>query len=262
MIEQPSPSSARRLSSDACGGSGMPEDHSEKEQIGQVCSVCGRSFPRKELVHSTIVRPPVADLIRLEHPQWSPEGFICHADLSRYRAEYVRRMVDSEEREMLKLEKDVRTSLRQHEVSARNVEDTFESEWTLGQRLADRTADFVGTWTFLILFMILVVLWMGVNSAVILWHPADPYPFIFLNLVLSCISAIQAPILLMSQNRKEEKDRLRSQHDYRVNVKAELEIRHLNEKIDHMLSRQWERLAEIQEVQVELLADLSRARTP
>jgi uncharacterized membrane protein len=90
---------------------------------------------------------------------------------------------------------------------------------------------------------------------------ADPYPFIFLNLVLSCISAIQAPIILMSQNRREEKDRRRSQHDYRVNLKAELEIRHLNEKMDHMLSRQWERLAEIQEIQVELLADLSRARS-
>ncbi len=238
----------------------MPEDRSEKEQGGQVCSVCGRSFPRKELVHSTIVRQPVVDLIREDLPQWSTDGFICHADLSRYRAEYVRRMIESEGQEMIKLEKDMRTSLRQHEVSARNVEDTFGSEWTFGQRLADRMADFVGTWTFLIFFMIFVVLWMGVNSAVILWHPTDPYPFIFLNLVLSCISAIQAPIILMSQSRKEEKDRLRSQHDYRVNLKAELEIRHLNEKIDHLLSRQWERLAEIQEVQVELLADLSRAR--
>ncbi len=239
----------------------MQEDRRDHDEGPQVCSICGRSLPRREFVHSAILRPALADLIREDHPQWSSEGFVCHSDLNHYRSEYVRRMLESEEGEMINLEKDVRTSLRQHEASAPRVEEALEDGWTLGQRLADRMADFVGTWRFLGIFMIFVLLWIIMNSLVILWHPADPYPFIFLNLVLSCISAIQAPVILMSQNRKEEKDRRRSQHDYRVNLKAELEIRHLNEKMDHMLSRQWERLAEIQEIQVELLADLSRARS-
>jgi len=91
---------------------------------------------------------------------------------------------------------------------------------------------------------------------VLLWRPLDPYPFIFLNLILSCLAAIQAPIIMMSQNRQEAKDRIRSQHDYQVNLKAELEIRNLHEKVDHLLSHQWERLVKIQELQLELLSEL------
>jgi len=94
------------------------------------------------------------------------------------------------------------------------------------------------------------------NSIVLFRHPVDPYPFILLNLLLSCLEAIQAPVIMMSQNRQEAKDRLRAQHDYQVNLKAELEIRHLHEKLDHLLSRQWERLTQIQEIQLELLSEL------
>jgi uncharacterized membrane protein len=88
----------------------------------------------------------------------------------------------------------------------------------------------------------------------------DPYPFILLNLVLSCLAAIQAPIIMMSQKRQEAKDRLRGENDYRVNLKAELEIRHLHEKIDHILTRQWERLAEIQQIQLEIMQGAIRKR--
>jgi uncharacterized membrane protein len=98
------------------------------------------------------------------------------------------------------------------------------------------------------------------NSAVLVTRPFDPYPFIFLNLILSCLAAIQAPVIMMSQNRQEAKDRLRSQHDYQINLKAELEIRHLHEKLDHLLSRQWERLVAIQQVQLDVLSELSRLR--
>ena len=92
-----------------------------------------------------------------------------------------------------------------------------------------------GSWRFIIGFAIILIIWIVLNSVILLWKPFDPYPFILLNLVLSCIAAIQAPIILMSQNREEAKDRLRSEHDYRVNLKAELEIRHLHEKMDHLL---------------------------
>src|SRR4030095_4185662 len=109
-------------------------------------------------------------------------------------------------------------------------------------------------------FGILLALWIAMNSVVLLIRPFDPYPYILLNLILSCLAAIQAPIIMMSQNRQEAKDRLRSQHDYQVNLKAELEIRHLHDKVDHLLRHQWERLAQIQEVQLDLLSELTRKR--
>jgi uncharacterized membrane protein len=130
----------------------------------------------------------------------------------------------------------------------------------LGERLADRIAVFGGSWPFLIYFGVFLVLWIGMNSLVLYRRPVDPYPFIFLNLVLSCLAAVQAPIIMMSQNRQETKDRLRSQHDYQVNLKAELEIRNLHEKMDHLLSNQWERLIQIQELQLELLSELGRKK--
>jgi uncharacterized membrane protein len=108
---------------------------------------------------------------------------------------------------------------------------------------------------FLITFGILLVIWMAINAVAGNQSAFDPYPFILLNLVLSCLAAIQAPIIMMSQKRQEAKDRLRSQNDYRVNLKAELEIRHLHEKLDHLISRQWQKLAEIQELQIELLQE-------
>jgi len=104
------------------------------------------------------------------------------------------------------------------------------------------------------------VIWIALNSVLLLRRPFDPYPFILLNLVLSCLAAIQAPVIMMSQNRQESKDRLRSQHDYRVNLKAELEIRQLHDKIDHLLSHQWERLVEIQQIQIDLLSELAPLR--
>lgn len=137
----------------------------------------------------------------------------------------------------------------------------FEQVWTFGERLADRIASFGGSWKFLIIFFVFLSAWIAVNTLAFLDKPADPYPFILLNLVLSCIAAIQAPIIMMSQNRQEAKDRIRSQHDYQVNLKAELEIRHLHEKIDHLLSHQWERLVQIQEIQLELLTEINRKKS-
>ena len=99
------------------------------------------------------------------------------------------------------------------------------------------------------------------NSLVIFWRPVDPYPFILLNLLLSCLAAVQAPIIMMSQNRQEQKDRLRSQYDYQINLKAELEIRLIHEKLDHLLLRQWQRLMEIQATQIEEIADIKQSLT-
>ena len=102
----------------------------------------------------------------------------------------------------------------------------------------------------------MIIVWMFINTYVLIVHPFDPYPYILLNLVLSCLAALQAPVIMMSQNRQESRDRERALHDYQVNLKAELEIRHLHQKLDHLMSHQWQRLVEIQEVQMNLMNEL------
>lgn len=119
--------------------------------------------------------------------------------------------------------------------------------------MADRVADFGGSWRFVIIFGAVLLVWVAINSAVLLWRPFDPYPFILLNLILSCLAAVQAPVIMMSQNRQESKDRMRGEQDYRVNLRAELEIRHLHAKMDELMSHQWQRLMEIQEIQMEFM---------
>jgi uncharacterized membrane protein len=224
------------------------------------CEVCGRTLPAHEVVPGVAVREPVAALIVAEHPGWTSDAFICRSDLGLYRTRFVQGLLADEKGELTALDHEVIESLRQHEILSADVDAEHDEKRTRGQRWADALATFGGSWTFLILFAVFLFLWVGANSLVFLWKPVDPYPFILLNLLLSCLAAIQAPIILMSQNRQEAKDRLRAQHDYQVNLKAELEIRHLHEKVDHLLSHQWERLVEIQEVQLELLAEIGRRK--
>ncbi len=231
---------------------------SRKKGEQHACAVCGKQFPLYQLIPGDAVREVVAAMIRAEHPDWSHESFICRPDVNNYRARYVHSLLESEKGELTSLEQEVLGSLKDHEILSRNVDAEFEQVWTLGERLADRIADFGGSWIFLICFAAFITAWITMNSLVLVMHPVDPYPFILLNLMLSCLAAVQAPVIMMSQNRQEAKDRLRSQHDYQVNLKAELEIRHLHEKVDHLLSHQWERLVEIQEVQLELLSEIGR----
>jgi uncharacterized membrane protein len=226
----------------------------------RTCAICGKAFPARNVVSGELIHGEVAAQILKEHPDWSADKFICRADLGRFRGQYVHALLESERGELSSLEQEVVRSLREHELLSSNVEEELEQHWTMGERLADRIAAFGGSWTFLLCFAVFLLLWIGMNSLVLLWRPLDPYPFIFLNLILSCVAAVQAPVIMMSQNRQEAKDRARSQHDYQINLKAELEIRHLHEKVDHLLSHQWERLVQIQELQLELLSDLGAKR--
>jgi uncharacterized membrane protein len=222
----------------------------------ETCAVCGGAFPARDLVIGEALRPQIADLVKAAHPTWSPSQRICRADLGRFRMAYVQSILECEKGELSSLEREVLDSIHRHELISENVDVEVDEGRTLGERLADRVATFGGSWAFLISFGVFLGLWITVNSLVLLWRPIDPYPYILLNLMLSCLAAIQAPIIMMSQNRQEAKDRLRSQHDYKVNLKAELEIRHLHEKVDHLLSHQWNRLVQIQEIQLELLTEL------
>ena len=224
------------------------------------CQVCGKGAAQADLFAASTVRPVVVNLIRQDYPEWSDEGFICADDLNRFRYEYIRSLIKTERGELSDLDKAVVESLAKHEILSKRLDQQYDSKLTLGQRLSDRMASFGGSWGFIIIFTCILVIWISVNSLLLAFKPFDPYPFILLNLLLSCLAAVQAPTIMMSQNRQEAKDRLRSSHDYQINLKAELEIRQLHQKLDHLLSRQWERLIEIQEVQIELLNEMREPR--
>ncbi|MEN8290969.1 DUF1003 domain-containing protein [Acinetobacter radioresistens] len=222
------------------------------------CLVCKRNFNEKSLIPLDTVRQDITQEIAKDFPAWSVHDYICQVDLTHYRMQYVQGLLKSEQGEVSSLQYEVIQSLQEHELITKDTESEFDQNWTLGERLADKIATFGGSWAFLICFTLFLAAWILVNTVIMINRPADPYPFILLNLILSCLAAVQAPIIMMSQNRQEAKDRLRSQNDYQVNLKAELEIRHLHEKLDHLLMHQWDRLAKIQEIQLDLLTELNK----
>jgi uncharacterized membrane protein len=219
-----------------------------------VCQICG-SDETDNLFPGVLVRPALADLIQKKFGKWIEEGWICLDDLQKIRHDYIHSLLATEKGEVSALDKEVIDSIREQEILSRNPEED-RSDLTFGQKVADRIAAVGGSWGFIISFGVVLFIWIAFNTAVLVAHPFDPYPFILLNLVLSCLAAIQAPVIMMSQNRQESRDRLNAMRDYQVNLKAELEIRHLHQKLDHLLSHQWERLVEIQEIQMELMDEI------
>lgn len=153
-------------------------------------------------------------------------------------------------------ERAVLGALVQRRPVARDTNAAFSKERTFGERLADQVASFGGSWTFIILFVSVMAVWIAWNSR---GAAFDPFPFILLNLVLSCLAALQAPIIMMSQNRQAEKDRLEAHHDYEINLKAEMEVMSLHEKIDHLRDRQWADLVALQTQQIGLLEQIRDA---
>jgi uncharacterized membrane protein len=228
----------------------------KKQQETVLCQICGKQKKLSEVRPAALIREPLVEIIKKTHPDWSPDGYICITDLNRFREEYVKEVLTRGKGEVSSLEEEVMKSLQEHEILSRNVNVEFERKLTLGERMADGLANSAGSWRFIIIFMVVLGAWIAVNTVVLVLKPFDPYPFILLNLILSCIAALQAPVIMMSQNRQEAKDRLRSEYDYRVNLKAELEIRQLHEKLDHLLMTQWQRLLELQGMQMELIEEL------
>jgi uncharacterized membrane protein len=228
-----------------------------KQSTAATCELCHRQLPTNELVPLDLIRSGIAALVKQHHPDLCEGAYICLEDLNRFRMEYVRDALESESGEISTLEEDVLKSLAEHEILSSRLNRQFETAPTFGQGLADLIAEFGGSWRFILLFGVFLIAWIIVNTAVLAAKPPDPYPFILLNLILSCLAALQAPVIMMSQNRIEAKDRLRAEHDYKINLKAELEIRHLNEKLDHLLKHQSKRLFEIQQIQLDFMRDLA-----
>lgn len=215
-------------------------------------------IPKGEAILGAEIRAGIFDMIRRDHPGFGPEDWITLSELNQYRRLYLTKLIEEERKELARIDKDVMTAIRENSILSENIEEEKETELTYGDRLADKIASFGGSWTFIVIFFTFLFTWMGINIFLFASRPFDPYPFILLNLILSCLAAIQAPIIMMSQNRQEAKDRLRSEHDYKINLKAELEIKLLSEKIDHLLVHQNRKLLVIQEVQVDYLEDLMK----
>lgn len=209
-----------------------------------------------EAVAGFDIRKGVFDLIKSDYPNFSEKDFISLEQLNQYRRKYLTQLIVQERGELIKIDSDVMNAIQTNAILSENLQTEIDSNATFGQRIADKIAAFGGSWSFIIAFFSFILLWMILNIWLLATKAFDPFPFILLNLILSCIAAIQAPVIMMSQNRQEQKDRQRSEHDYKINLKAELEIQLLNEKMDHLLIHQNKKLLEIQELQTDYLEDL------
>ena len=224
------------------------------------CQICQQSMAPSAGTYGDLIRPSLLEFIQKRRPDFDPLGFICLTDLGLQRRDYIKEVLQEEVGELSALDQEVVDSLQEHEILSENIGKEFDQELTFGERLSDRIASFGGSWTFILAFFAVLVVWIIINTALLATRAFDPYPFILMNLILSCLAALQAPVIMMSQNRTEDRDRARAENDYKVNLKAELEIRHLHEKIDHLLSKQYNRLFEIQQIQIELLEELGQKR--
>ncbi|MBB1643852.1 MULTISPECIES: DUF1003 domain-containing protein [unclassified Sphingobacterium] len=202
------------------------------------------------------IRTGILSLLKSDFPDMYNDDYISIDELNQYRRLYLTSLVVQERGELAIIDKDVITAIRNNSILSEDIQEELEAQLTVGQKLADSVARFGGSWIFIITFFSFILVWMIANIIVLSRQPFDPFPFILLNLLLSCLAAIQAPIIMMSQNRQEQKDRVRGEHDYKINLKAELEIKLLSEKIDHLLIHQSKKLLEIQEVQTDYLEDV------
>lgn len=216
------------------------------------------AITKGEAVQGKDIRIGILELLHKDFPSFNDEDFISLDELNQYRRIYLTSLITQEKGELATIDQDVLTAIKSNSILSENIQEDIDAELTLGQRIADRVASFGGSWTFIITFFVFILIWMLINIWLLATKAFDPYPFILLNLILSCLAAIQAPIIMMSQNRQEEKDRQRGEHDYKINLKAELEIKLLSEKVDHLLVQQNKKLLEIQELQTDYLEDLMR----
>tara|TARA_R110002124_G_scaffold53088_5_gene152321 strand:- start:19329 stop:20039 length:711 start_codon:yes stop_codon:yes gene_type:complete len=225
----------------------MNKSHLSKKEIN-----------RGEVVNGNEIRDGIFDFIKSQYPDFSRESNISIGELNKYRRLYLTKLIEQEKGDLAAIDKDVMDAIRNNSILSENLQEDIDTAITLGQRMADKIASFGGSWTFIIAFFSFLTLWIVANIWLLASNTFDPYPFILLNLMLSCIAAIQAPIIMMSQNRQGQKDRQRAELDYKINLKSELEIQLLNEKIDHLLVHQNKKLLEVQEVQIDYLEDLMK----
>lgn len=215
-----------------------------------------KEFPISEKVSARTIRHSILNLIQKDFPQFSDESYLSMSELNQYREKAISDYLVEEMGELTELEKTVLASLAGNTLLTDKIDTDDQLNLSTGQKVADKVASFGGSWKFIISFGIFILIWISINSLWIINKEFDPYPFILLNLILSCLAALQAPVIMMSQNRQEEKDRERSKKDYMINLKSELEIRALHEKVDHFIMDQQQELLELQKTQIDMMNDI------
>lgn len=220
------------------------------------CQICHKSFPMKHLFPGSVVRASILTEIIKKHPDWDPSKYICSSDLDRFRIEHLSNMLKEEEGALSKLDEEVMASYKNNELITENINKQIKASRSFGERISDKFAGFLGSWTFIIIFGVFLLTWVSLNFLLLLNF--DPFPFILLNLTLSSLAAFQAPIILMSQNRQNKRDRIKFDYEYMINLKAELEIQHINAKIDELMRDQWKRLVDLESIQIELMEEIKK----
>lgn len=217
--------------------------------------ISGKEYVEGERVSAKLVRKSILDFIQEKHPDFEGEKCMSMSELHSFREKYIAEMLIKETGELSVMEQTVVDALSDNATISDKLDDEIQ-DFTFGQKVADKVATFGGSWTFIISFLSFLLIWIAANVFILANKGFDPYPFILLNLILSCVAALQAPVIMMSQNRTEERDRDRAKKDYMINLKSELEIRMLHEKIDHLLLHQEQSMVEIQKVQMDMMQDI------
>ena len=221
-----------------------------------VSDISQRIYPITEKISGNAIRQCVLDEIKKDHPDFNDTSKISLEEMNQYRNRYIKIALEKEMGTLTSLEKQVLDAMQNDKLLSDKLNEDKNDKLSYGQRLADKVATFGGSWRFIIIFGIFLTCWMIINIIFLTSKAFDPYPFILLNLILSCIAALQAPVIMMSQNRQEEKDRERAKNDYMINLKSEMEIRLLHDKIDHLIVNQQEKLMEIQQIQIDMMSDI------
>ncbi len=218
--------------------------------------ISNKEFPITDRISGRIIRLSILELIQKDKPDFSSDKYLSINELNSYREKYIEHFLSKQIGKLTDLDKTVLDSLKDRSTLTDKLDGEDKLPITFGQRIADKVAAFGGSWIFIISFGAFLAIWILINIYWFANKGFDPYPFILLNLILSSLAAIQAPVIMMSQNRQEDKDRERAKNDYMVNLKSELEIRMLHEKIDHLIINEQQEVLEIHKVQIEMMNEI------
>ncbi|GAK48597.1 cyclic nucleotide-binding protein [Secundilactobacillus oryzae JCM 18671] len=220
------------------------------------CLVDNREYEVEEVVLLKDLAPDLRNRIKADNPKARPQDFICSHHLLKYRLAGVDAFINTDLKQSGKINRKLTKALQSDDYEVKDVNSQLANSLTVGQRIADDIARFGGSWGFIIVFTLVLLLWMSVNSLGLFGIRFDTYPFILLNLFLSCIAAIQAPIIMMSQNRAADRDRLDAENDYHVTLKSEHELRILHAKLDHLSQNQMPHSLEVSKIEIEILSEI------
>lgn len=220
------------------------------------CLVCGKEFHLIDGMFLADLDSRIRGHIRHDHPRATPHAFICNDDLLQYRLNSIDRFIKNDLKHNQKLNNKLTKKINNKDYKITDVNYVLKNQLSLGDRVADTVARFGGSWTFIFIFSGIMIAWMLVNGLQLFGIHFDPYPFVLLNLFLSTVAALQAPLIMMSQNRASDRDRMNSENDYHVNQRSEEEIRMLHAKMDHLIQTEWPNLLETQKMQFQMLAEL------